>query len=98
MADERIETATDTGLGGPELPPGDISRYQLLAEVARGGAGRVIAARDLRLGRDVAVKEVLVRGSGEGRLVREALIAARLQHPAIVPIFDAGRRPDGAPF
>jgi tetratricopeptide (TPR) repeat protein len=102
MAEDRLETAataTDTGLAsGDDLPPGDVGRYQLRAEVARGGVGRVIAARDLRLGRDVAIKEVLHRGDGEARLVREALIAARLQHPAIVPIFDAGRRPDGAPF
>jgi tetratricopeptide (TPR) repeat protein len=47
----------------------------------------------------VALKE-LQAGSGPeaSRFVREALVTARLQHPAIVPIYEAGRWPEGAPF
>jgi len=59
----------------------------------------VMRARDLFLGRTVAIKEML-RGDDEARrrFVREALITARLQHPAIVPVYDAARWPDRAPF
>ena len=68
-------------------------------EVAAGGIGRVVRARDGRLDRPVAIKELLRRDAGqELRFVREALLTARLQHPAIVPIYEAGRWPDGEPF
>ncbi len=81
------------------FPPGDPSAYQLGPEVARGGMGRIVAARDLRIGRRVAVKE-LVGGTPMlvARFEREARITARLQHPGIVPIYEIGRWPGGAPF
>jgi len=75
------------------------TRYQLGAEVGRGGLGRVLKARDLVLERPVAVKELFSTDDGaQRRFVREALITARLQHPAIVPIYDAGRRDNRAPY
>jgi WD40 repeat protein len=68
-------------------------------EIARGGMGRVVRARDRRLRRDVAIKENLsARPEQIARFEREVLITARLQHPAIVPIHAAGRWPDGRPF
>ncbi len=77
----------------------DRERYQIVAEHGRGGLGRVFRARDKELGRDVALKELLHRGSSdELRFFREALITARLEHPGIVPIHEAGRWPDGTPF
>ena len=66
-------------------------------ELARGGMGRITRARDRRLGRDVAVKEVLAPEL-RARFEREAAITARLQHPAIVPIYEAGAWPDGSAF
>ena len=73
--------------------------YTVGDEVAQGGIGRVVQARDHRLDRPVAIKELLVwNGPQEQRFVREALLTARLQHPAIVPIYEAGRWPDGEPF
>ena len=51
-----------------------------------GGMGQVWIANDLRLNRDVALKE----GSEDG-VAREARITARLEHPGIVPVYDAGR-------
>ena len=55
--------------------------------------------RDRELGRDVAIKELLSRGYiGEVRFLRKALITARLEHPGIVPVHEAGRWPDGTPF
>src|SRR5262249_37874543 len=74
-------------------------RYEVLGERARGGLGRVVEARDRRLHRIVAVKELLHRdAAGEARFVREAFITARLEHPSIVPGYDAATNPEGAPF
>jgi serine/threonine protein kinase len=68
-------------------------------EVARGGMGRIIAAHDRILGRPVALKELLhADAEHAARFRREALITARLQHPAIVPVYQAGRWPSGEPF
>ncbi|MBI4510825.1 MAG: protein kinase [Deltaproteobacteria bacterium] len=94
----------DPPLSGAEEPtevpfgpnPG---RYVLEQEVARGGLGRIVSAHDRQLGRRVAVKQLLEPGPRRaGRLLREAFITARLQHPAIVPVHDAGRAPSGEPF
>jgi len=80
------------------LPVIDRLRYKIIGEVGRGGLGRVFRARDLYLDRQVAVKELIDNGeASQRRFVREALITARLQHPAIVPIYDAGHAEAG-PF
>jgi len=86
----------------PDLTPTqlrDPARYQILGEHGRGGLGRVSRAHDRELGRDVAIKELISRGDvHEVRFLREALITARLEHPGIVPVHEAGRWPDGTPF
>ncbi len=82
-----------------ELPVDDPERYRQVEEHARGGLGRVVRAVDTRLGRTVAVKELLRQDDWhEARFVREALITARLEHPGIVPVHEAGRWPNGAPY
>ena len=75
------------------------TRFELLGELARGGLGRVMRARDPRTGRVVALKEVL-RPSPDliARFAREAMVTANLQHPAIVPVYEVGRWPSGEPF
>ncbi|HVV85667.1 MAG TPA: protein kinase [Kofleriaceae bacterium] len=74
-------------------------RYQLLSEHGRGGLGRVVRAHDRYLGRTVAVKELLRTSELAERLfLREAMITARLEHPGIVPVHEAGRWPNGDPF
>jgi WD40 repeat protein len=83
----------------PGLPIDDPERYEQVAEQGRGGLGRVVRAVDKRLGRTVAVKELLRQDDWhEARFVREALITARLEHPGIVPVHEAGRWPNGAPY
>ncbi len=75
------------------------SHYEIQDELARGGMGRILIARDRRIGRTVALKELL--GSDDAlfrRFEREALVTGRLQHPAIVPVYEAGRWPSGEPF
>lgn len=77
----------------------DRGRYKLIEEQGRGGLGRVVRAHDVELGRDVAVKELLHRNhTAELRFFREALVTARLEHPGIVPVHEAGRWSDGTPF
>ncbi len=71
--------------------------YVLGRVLAQGGMGRVIEAHDRRHDRPVAIKLMLAGGSLE-RFVREARIAARLQHPGIVPVYEAARLPTGEPF
>jgi hypothetical protein len=80
----------------PSLPP---ARYRLGPEIARGGMGRVVDALDTRLGRNVAFKEALT-GDPDAlqRFEREIRITARLEHPSIVPVHDAGESGGGAPF
>src|SRR5262245_38405703 len=81
------------------LPTVQPSVYVRLDEVARGGLGRIVRAQDLRTGRMVAIKEMLA-GTPDAamRFVREALVTANLQHPAIVPVYEVARWPDGQPF
>jgi WD40 repeat protein len=95
---DTLAPVTDTGdhLALPRVDPQD---YALGAEIGRGGMGRVLAARDLRVGRPVAVKELHHRSPQLAtRFEREARVTARLQHPGIVPIYEIGRWPDGTPF
>jgi len=78
---------------------GEGGGYELGEVIAWGGMGQVRLARDPRLGRQVALKELLVPSEAlAARLVREARIAAELEHPNIVPIYDIGTWPDGMPF
>jgi tetratricopeptide (TPR) repeat protein len=100
FTDNPSESAADSSSPtiGFDLAVPDEDRYQLIREHARGGAGRISLAWDRRLGREVAVKEPLRAGQGTARLVREAIVTARLQHPAIVPVHDAAERPGGTPF
>jgi eukaryotic-like serine/threonine-protein kinase len=93
--------ALPAGLDGGlvALPRRDPDRYQILAEHGRGGLGRVYRARDTELGRNVAVKELLQPSyAAEVRFFREAFITAHLEHPAIVPVHEAGRWRDGTPY
>jgi serine/threonine protein kinase len=75
-------------------------RYAVEWEVGRGGMSRVYAARDLRHGRRVAIKVLrpdLASILGADRFLQEIEIAARLQHPHILPLFDSGEA-DGLLF
>ncbi|MHC5082175.1 MAG: serine/threonine-protein kinase, partial [Planctomycetota bacterium] len=75
------------------LPPG--TRYRLGNQIGSGGLGRVIAAKDEILGREVAIKEMMTgRDSPDllRRFLREGQVAGRLMHPNIVPVYDVGVR------
>jgi len=83
----------------PLFPTVDASVYELGPIIGYGGMGRIRIAVDRRIGRRVAIKELLFHTDElAARFVREALITASLQHPNIVPILDVGRWADGTPF
>ncbi len=84
-----------------------IGRYEIVKVLGKGAMGVVYKARDPLLDRTVAVKTIVSpQGSGKRirsayleRFQREAKAAAKMQHPAIVTIFDVGvDEPSGAPF
>ncbi|MEV6302141.1 serine/threonine-protein kinase [Actinoplanes sp. NPDC051861] len=70
-------------------------RYRLIEQIGEGGMGRVWRAHDELLQRTVAVKELTT--PLEDQVVREARAAARLDHPAVVRIFDVVRY-EGRPW
>jgi serine/threonine protein kinase/formylglycine-generating enzyme required for sulfatase activity len=80
--------------------PEQIGHYRIVSEIGRGGQGVVYLARDLKLGRDVAIKTLRrssLTAEDMERLQREARIASRLDHPGICPIYDIGDH-DGEPY
>ena len=83
------------------LQPGDVvGRYQIKAEIGRGGFGAVYEAFDPELGRTVALKALKPgrtrKTFSEEWIKKEAEAVAKLDHPAIVTIFDVGTCPAGA--
>ncbi|GIV99227.1 serine/threonine-protein kinase [Roseiflexus sp.] len=78
-----------------------VDRYEVIALLGRGGMAAVYRARDTALQRDVALKVLYPQFLSDASLVerfrREAVLAARLDHPGIVPIYDVGEF-DGLAF
>ncbi len=89
-------------------------RYQVKvgeekAELGRGGIGRVLLAVDEHIGREVAIKELLLAknnqagidsssgklSTGMARFLREARVTGQLEHPNIVPVYELGQKADG---
>ena len=75
--------------------PGDLAaRYEWVQELGRGAMGVVHRVRDRELGREVALKlvsrKLLEDPSKRKRFEREARVLARLEHPGVVRLFDAG--------
>ncbi len=83
-------------MSGTEAPSATLvlERYRLLDRLGAGAFGVVWRARDERLERDVAVKAIGGEHVASGRATREARAAARLAHPAIVTLYEAGSEND----
>jgi eukaryotic-like serine/threonine-protein kinase len=97
LSDKAIERLR-AGADEPDLAG---TRYRLLERVARGGMGVVYVAEDEKLERRVALKVLDVPGTDgdlANRLMREARVLARLEHPGIVPVHDVGTLADGRVF
>jgi serine/threonine protein kinase len=74
------------------------TKYEMIEKIGQGGMACVYKVRDRDLDREVALKVLLgadANPSGKWRLEQEARVIARLEHPGIVPIHDAGLLPDG---
>lgn len=78
------------------------NRYEPIESFAKGGLGKIWRARDNQIRRDVALKELLPRARRNRdlleRFMAEAQITGQLEHPGIVPIYELGFQPNGAPF
>jgi len=106
LEDQDLLTVTArTGPGGvvSVLRSGDqLGRYRLDQEHARGGFGLVWRANDEALGREVAVKQLSTRLATDPthrrRFLAEARVAAQLQHPGVVPVYDLGGAESPHPF
>jgi serine/threonine protein kinase/tetratricopeptide (TPR) repeat protein len=97
-----IDPAADTATARATAPlavTANSEHYEFTHELAHGGMGVVRLARDRRLGRIVAIKEIRSDDAGLAvRFDREARITANLQHPAIVGVYEAGVLASGRPF
>jgi serine/threonine protein kinase len=97
LSDRALERLRDAA----DLPDLSGTHYRLLDRVARGGMGVVYTAEDERLERRVALKVLDLPGAENdlaNRLLREARVLARLEHPGIVPVHDVGTLADGRVF
>ncbi len=112
MSSDKVERPTIkvaiTGeeVAGPDRPePGPEAmiggRYKLGRRIGKGGMGEVMAARDVQVARDVAIKRMRAAAPSERaiqRFLREAMVQGRLEHPAIVPVHEIGRDSDNLPY
>jgi serine/threonine-protein kinase len=88
-------TAGLVGLYGRQLRPRDVfAGFRIESLVGQGRIGRVYKARDLRLGRIVAVKVILPELAQDdnfrARFEREVSLAAQIEHPNVIPIYQVG--------
>ena len=87
---------------GPVTDKVDAARYELVDNFARGGLGSIWRAKDERLQREVAFKELLPAALKSPayfeRFLEEAQITGQLEHPGIVPIYDLGWQANGTPY
>ncbi len=92
------EASDSSSLSGPQrtldLSGHRLGRYELRHQIGTGSFGRVYLAIDRQLEREVALKlprhEVLVDSKNFDRFLNEAKVAAKLHHPGIVTVYDAG--------
>jgi serine/threonine protein kinase len=94
MAQAKAEAASDRG---KRDVPERIGKYDIINEVGQGSTGRVFLSHDPYYGRDVAIKLYLIEQEDENKarvtrkmFFNEAQMMGRLQHPNILPIYDAG--------
>ena len=92
LAAELDELGENENSQAPSFP--SVPDFEPVSLLGIGGMGAVYVARQISLGRDVAVKVVPSRGT----LPEEARTVAQLHHPNIVQVFSAGRDSEAAWF
>jgi eukaryotic-like serine/threonine-protein kinase len=93
ISDSRLEHLRRVAL----QPDFSATKYELVRELATGGMGTVYLAQDRELMREVAIKVLNASATDDDshrRMLREAHVIARLEHPGIVPVHDVGTLPD----
>jgi len=101
-----LGSRTNAASRGPSPEGGDsaasdqplvLDRYEIIREIGTGGMGVVYEARQSSPNRRVAIKVLAGASGAEGmrRFLNEAEILARLEHPNIAHVFEAGTRDDG---
>jgi serine/threonine protein kinase len=87
--------------GRPAIPH-VLGRFRVLGEIGRGGMGVVLRVYDPDLDRELAVKllapDIAPDSEAGRRFTQEARVAGRLDHPDIVPIYEAGSLADGRSY
>lgn len=107
LRDASSETRVDTEVrGNPALAAEDafigrnLRGYEFIEKIGEGGFGAVYRARQISVGRDVAIKVVRPELADDAEFIRrfeaEAELVARLEHPHIVPLYDFWRQPGAA--
>src|ERR1043165_3524300 len=97
LSDDRINHLRELAVN----PDFSATKYRLSSELARGGMGTVYLAEDTELNRKVAIKVLNspdITNKLRQRMIREAQIIRRLDHPSLVPVHDVGVLPDGRVF
>ncbi len=102
LLDDREPMVTSPSAEMPDPDGTGSGRYQLEGEIARGGMGAIVRGRDVKLGRELAIKVLLESHQGNPEVVRrfveEAQIGGQLQHPGVVPVYDLGTFPGHRPY
>ncbi|MDH3269906.1 MAG: protein kinase [Gemmatimonadota bacterium] len=96
-----VSRAEWTGSSGAGSTPASLGPYRILDELGRGGMGRVFLAERPDIGKRVALKVVrgpFISDDQVRRFEREQRILARLEHPGIAQLHDAGVAEEGAPY
>jgi len=100
-ADRTIEDAGSNPAADTESPDRDLD-YLTLDKLGEGGMGTVHLARQLALGREVALKQIHQQSSGHqsvrDEFLTEAMLTGKLEHPNIVPIYEVGESAGGELF
>src|SRR5215472_10004020 len=90
----RAAEAYWTGADVLTLQGTSTDRYEAKGTLGKGGMGEVRLCADRRVGREIAMKVMHKHHAGHpelrGRFVRELLAQGQLEHPSVVPVYDAG--------
>ena len=98
------ENSPAVSVDGPDASQHDRQKYTVDREIARGGMGAILEARDNDLRRTIAMKVMhsgaRATNAENERFIKEAQVAGVLEHPNIVPVHELGvtmmKRADGA--